>query len=112
MDIQYVTEQEKKFAVTENYLIHLYHAKQKRDYYNINIKHVVEDGKLNPNVTESQILFKIFEESAYITYDWAQNVLIPYSPQQIGFLFFKSPRKVYLFRVFNTGNILHTDRTN
>src|SRR5439155_2711616 len=101
MDIQYATEQEKKLAVTENYLTHLNRAKQERDYYNANIKHAVEDGKLNSNITESQV-FKTFEGIAHITYDWAQNVLIPYSPQQIGSLFFKSPRKVHLFGVCNT----------
>uniref|UniRef100_U9UWU0 Uncharacterized protein n=1 Tax=Rhizophagus irregularis (strain DAOM 181602 / DAOM 197198 / MUCL 43194) TaxID=747089 RepID=U9UWU0_RHIID len=49
-----------------------------------------------------------FEESAHITYDWAQNVHVPYFPQQVGSLFFKSPRKVHLFGVCNTGNFPHT----
>lgn len=112
MNIQYATEQEKKLAVTENYLNHLNRAKQERDYYNANIKHAVEDGKLNPNINKPQILFKTFDGSAHITYDWAQNVLVPYSPQQIGSLFFKSPRKVHLFGVCNTGNFPHTEQTN
>lgn len=114
MNIQFATEQEKKLEVTENYLDHLNRAKQERDYYNANIKRAVEDGKCNPNNTldKSQILFKTFNGSAHITYDWAQNVLIPYSPQQIGSLFFKSPRKVHLFGVCNTGNFPHTEQTN
>ena len=56
------------------------HAKEERDYYNINIKNAVEDGKCNPNTIESQILFKSFEGSTHIIYDWAQNVQISYSP--------------------------------
>jgi hypothetical protein len=114
MNIQFATEQEKKLEVTENYLAHLNRAKQERDYYNANIKCVVKDGKCNPNNTldKSQILFKTFKGSAHITYDWAQNVLIPYSPQQIGSLFFKSPKKVHLFGVCNTGNFPHTEQTN
>ncbi|PKC73669.1 hypothetical protein RhiirA1_437444 [Rhizophagus irregularis] len=72
----------------------------------------VEDGKRNPNKTKTQILFKSFEESAHITYDWAQNVHVPYSSQQVGSLFFKSPRKVHLFGVCNTGNFPHTEQTN
>ncbi|GES99427.1 hypothetical protein GLOIN_2v1769618 [Rhizophagus clarus] len=71
-----------------------------------------EDGQQNPNTTGSQILFKSFEGSAHIAYNWVQNVQIPYSPQQIESIFFKSPRKVYLFRVCNTGNFSHTEQTN
>jgi len=74
LDIQYAREDEKKLAIMENYLAHLNRAKQERDYYNANIMHVVEDGKCNPNINNSQILFKTFKGSAYITYDWAQNV--------------------------------------
>jgi hypothetical protein len=112
LDVQYATENEKKLTITEKYLAHLNRAKQERDYYNSNIKNAVEDGKCNPNVTGSQILFKSFEGSAHITYDWAQNVQIPYSPQQIGSIFFKSPRKIHLFGVCNTGNFPHTEQTN
>ena len=112
LDIQHTTEHEKKLAVTEKYLAHLNRAKQERDYYNTNIKCAVEDGKRNPNSIGSQISFKSFEGSAHITYDWAQNVQVPYSPQQIGSLFFRSPRKVHLFGVCNTGNFPHTEQTN
>src|SRR5947208_4981210 len=34
MEIQYTTTQEKKLAITENYLAHLNRAKQERDHYN------------------------------------------------------------------------------
>ncbi|GES76155.1 hypothetical protein GLOIN_2v1484099 [Rhizophagus clarus] len=112
LDIQYATEHEKKLAVTENYLTHLNRAKQERDYYNANITCAVEDSKCNPNTTKSEVLFKTFEGSAHIAYDWAQNVQVPYSPQQIGSLFFKSPRKVHLFGVCNIGNFPHTEQTN
>ncbi|RGB23822.1 hypothetical protein C1646_773957 [Rhizophagus diaphanus] len=111
-EIQYITEHEKKISVTKKYLVHLNHAKQERTYYNINIIRAVKDGKRNPNKTETQISFKSFEGSAHITYDWAQNVHVPYSPQQIGTLFFKSSRKVNLFGVCNTGNFPHTEQTN
>src|ERR1043165_7217534 len=112
LEIQYVTEHEKKISVTENYLTHLSRAKEERNYYNNNIIRAVEDGKRNPNKTKTQISFKSFEGSAHITYDWAQNVHVPYSPQQVRSLFFKSPRKVHLFGVCNTGNFPHTEQTN
>ncbi|EXX61866.1 hypothetical protein GLOIN_2v1484099 [Rhizophagus irregularis DAOM 181602=DAOM 197198] len=112
LEIQHTTQHEKKLSVTENYLAHLNRAKEERDYYNANITRAVEDGKCNPNRTESQVFFKTFEGSAHITYDWAQNVQVPYFPQQIGSLFFRSPRKVHLFGVCNTGNFPHTEQTN
>ncbi|CAG8600851.1 9472_t:CDS:2 [Gigaspora margarita] len=85
---------------------------KERNYYNANIINAVEDSKHNPNVVGSQILFKSFSSSAYIAYDWAQNVQIPYSLQQIGALFFKSLRKVHLFSVCNTSNFPHTQQMN
>lgn len=112
LEIQHITEHEKKISATENFLAHLDRAKQERNCYNTNIKRAVEDGKRNPNKTKTQISFKSFEGSAHITYDWAQNVHVPYSPQQVGTLFFKSPRKVHLFGVCNTGNFPHTEQTN
>jgi hypothetical protein len=91
LEIQYATKHEKKVAVTEKYLVYLDRAKQEREYYNTNIKQAVEDGKRNPNKIGSQILFKSFENMAYIMFNWAQNVQILYSSQQIGALLFKSP---------------------
>ena len=38
----------------------------------------------------------------HICYDWAQNVFIPYSPQQVGSIFFKSTFSVHLFGVCKT----------
>ena len=39
---------------------------------------------------------------AHICYDWAQNVFIPYSPQQVGSFYFKSAFSVHLFGVCKT----------
>ncbi|UZO13640.1 uncharacterized protein OCT59_005137 [Rhizophagus irregularis] len=61
LEIQHTTQHEKKLSVTENYLAHLNRAKEERDYYNANITRAVEDGKCNPNRTESQVFFKTFE---------------------------------------------------
>ena len=90
MNIQCAAEHEKKLEHTEKFLAHLNHAQQEREYYNTNIMHAVEDGKHNPNEVGPQALFKTYEGIAHIAYDWAQNIQIPYSSQQIGSLFFKS----------------------
>ncbi|CAG8784596.1 25813_t:CDS:1, partial [Dentiscutata erythropus] len=112
MNIQYTTQHEKKLELTNDYLAHLNHAQEERDYYNVNIVKATEDGKRNSNIVKSQISFKIFDGCAHIAYDWAQNVQIPYSPQQIGALYFKSSRKVHLFGICNTGNFPHTQQIN
>ncbi|GES99390.1 hypothetical protein GLOIN_2v1484099 [Rhizophagus clarus] len=61
LEIQHITEHEKKISATENFLAHLDHAKQEHNYYNTNIICAVEDGKRNPNKTITQISFKSFE---------------------------------------------------
>ena len=35
----------------------------------------------------------------YVSFDYAQNVLIPHSPQQVGPTYFKTPRKCHLFGI-------------
>ncbi len=67
LDIQYAKEDEKKLAIIKNYLAHL---NQEYDYYNTNIIYAVKDSKYNPNIINFQILFKTFEDSAHIAYNW------------------------------------------
>ncbi|CAG8688113.1 21019_t:CDS:2 [Cetraspora pellucida] len=110
LDIQYANEQEKKIEIIENYLADLNLAKEEHDYYNANIKLVINDGTCNLNQTN--IEFKFFNDYTHIAYYWTQNILVPYSLQQIGSLFFKSSHKIYLFGVCNIGNYPHTEQTN
>ncbi|CAG8572773.1 8733_t:CDS:2, partial [Scutellospora calospora] len=44
LDIQYANEYEKKIEITENYLAYLNRAKKEHDYYNANIKLVINDS--------------------------------------------------------------------
>ncbi|CAG8623983.1 4472_t:CDS:2 [Dentiscutata erythropus] len=85
MDIQYATQHKKKLELTKDYLAHLNHAQEEHDYYNKNITTAIEDGKHNPNGVESQ---------------------------QVGSLYFKSPRKAHLFGVCNTGNFPNIQQIN
>jgi hypothetical protein len=39
---------------------------------------------------------------AHVCYNWAQNVTVPYSPQQVGSIYFKSAFAVHLFGVCKT----------
>jgi hypothetical protein len=65
-------------------------ANHERMHYNNNI----EKSK-----TDSSFL--------HICYDWAQNVGIPYSPQQVGSIYFKIPFAVNIFGVCKTGEKNH-----
>ena len=44
--------------------------------------------------------------SVHLTFDFAQNIHLPYHYRQVGPLFFKSPLKVQLFGVCNEGSQL------
>ncbi len=52
----------------------------------------------NNNITISNT----HEEIAHICHDWAQNVLIPFSPQQVDQIYFKTAFAVHIFSVCNT----------
>ncbi|GES97024.1 hypothetical protein GLOIN_2v1842132 [Rhizophagus clarus] len=52
----------------------------------------------NDNINKSKDDFTI----AHVCYDWAQNIFIPYSPQQVGSIYFKSAFSVHLFGVCKT----------
>jgi hypothetical protein len=60
-------------------------ARLEREHYNNNIELSKNDLSI-----------------AHICYDWAQNVTIPYSPQQTGALYFLSGYAVHLFGVCKT----------
>ncbi|KAF0546606.1 chaperonin: PROVISIONAL [Gigaspora margarita] len=76
--------------VQAEYNEHKEAADLERQHYNNNI----EESKNNLNIT-------------HICYDWAQNVSIPYSPQQVGSLYFKSTFFVHIFGVCKTSEQNH-----
>ncbi|KAF0476725.1 chaperonin: PROVISIONAL [Gigaspora margarita] len=72
--------------VQAEYNKHKEAADLERKHYNNNI----EESKNNPDI-------------AHICYDWAQSVHIPFLPQQVGSLYFKSSFSVNIFGVCKTG---------
>jgi hypothetical protein len=70
----------------KQYEEHRVAANLERQHYNDNVK-----NSKNDNLT------------MHICYNWAQNVSIPYSPQQIGSIYFKSAYAVHLFGICKTG---------
>ncbi|KAF0375117.1 chaperonin: PROVISIONAL [Gigaspora margarita] len=45
----------------------------------------------------------ILPDTGHVCYDWAQNVPVPYSPQQIGTTYFKYALQAHIFGICNTG---------
>lgn len=66
---------------------HLSIADLERQHYN----NIIEKSKIDPTIT-------------HICYDWAQSVGAPYSPQQVGAIYFKSPFIIHLFGICSTDN--------
>ncbi|CAG8564209.1 14267_t:CDS:2 [Cetraspora pellucida] len=56
-------------SISGCYLNYLNRVQKEYDYYNANIINAVKDGKYNPNVVVSQILFKSFSSSTHIAYN-------------------------------------------
>ena len=65
-----------------NYEEHIAAASHERQHYN----KTIEKCKNDPT-------------SVHICYDWAQSVSAPYSPQQVGSIYFKSPFKIHIFGI-------------
>src|SRR3954453_679486 len=58
----------------------------------------LEHQHYNDNIDKSKDDLTI----AHVCYNWAQNVFIPYSSQQVGSIYFKSAFSVHLFGVCKT----------
>ena len=84
-NIQYAKDIDEKNKVAFNLKNHKNEAEKERQYY-------------NNNITTSNTS----KEIAHICYDWAQNVPIPFSPQQAGQIYFKTAFAVHIFGVCST----------
>ncbi|GET04171.1 hypothetical protein GLOIN_2v1842132 [Rhizophagus clarus] len=73
------------YIIKNQYDEHQKKADLERQHYNNNIEQSKHDLSI-----------------AHICYDWAQNVTIPYSLQQVGSIYFKSTFAVHLFGVCKT----------
>ena len=71
--------------IKKQYEEHYKAAELERQHYNNNIEKSRNDLSI-----------------AHICYDWAQNITIPYSPQQVGSIYFKIAFAIHLFGVCKT----------
>src|SRR6185436_19436804 len=76
-------------------------VKLERNYYNKNTKLAEEQRKLvNEHfMTRGKADYCSVNATAHYSYDWAQNVHVPHSDQQISKIYYLSPRKVHLFGI-------------
>lgn len=81
---------------------HLAHAKLERQYYRNQVKECRDICKeladMNPGLPNTR------DVSMHISFDYAQQILFPYNPQQPGPAYFKTSRKCQVFGVCCEGN--------
>ncbi|KAG9285729.1 hypothetical protein G9A89_001617 [Geosiphon pyriformis] len=79
---------------------HLAKAKLEKNYYNKNTK-LAEQRKLvnQHSPTHVKAQYRSVDATVYYSYDWAQNVHVPHSDQQIGKVYYLSARKMHLFGI-------------
>jgi len=80
---------------------HLVKAKLERNYYNKNTKLAEEQRKLVDEqfTIRGKADYCSVDATAHYSYDWAQNVHVPHSDQQVSKIYYLSPRKVHLFGI-------------
>jgi len=79
---------------------HLVKAKLERNYYNKNTKLAEQQRKLvNEHFITRGKAYCSIDATAHYSYDWAQNVHVPHSDQQVSKIYYLSPRKVHLFGI-------------
>ena len=75
---------------------HLVKAKLERNYYNKNTKLAEQQRKLvddNYVVTRGKADYCSINATAHYSYDWAQNVHVPHSDQQVSKIYYLIPHK-------------------
>ena len=81
---------------------HLAHAKSERHYYRQQVEKCRETWKLLSDRIPGKPNSR--ELTMHISFDYAQQVLFPYNPQQPGPAYFKTARRCQVFGVCNEGN--------
>jgi len=84
-DIRFTNDDDEKENLKFEYKNHKTDAERERSHYT----NIIEKSKNDSTVT-------------HICYDWAQSVAAPFSSQQVGSIYFKSPFIIHLFGVCKT----------
>ncbi|CAG2211264.1 unnamed protein product [Mytilus edulis] len=89
-----------KLVTTQKLIDHIQSARTEREYYKLCTQRSRDELKLaeSPIGKYNTPCFKNFENVHY-TFDFSQYVNLPHSSQQVGALYFLTPRKVQIFGV-------------
>ena len=80
-------KEEEAQGLLKRYKEHLAKAKLERKYYNTNTKLAEEQRQLvneHYSMANGTVQYCTVDTTAHYGYDWAQNVHVPHSDQQIG----------------------------
>ena len=97
--LQYNARKEEEAKdLLKKYKENLVKAKLERNYYNKNTKLTEQQRKLVDEhfITRGKASYCSVDATAHYSYDWAQNVHVPHSDQQVSKIYYLSPRKVHL----------------
>jgi len=96
--------EDEKIRVHQQAIEHLENAKKERDYYYHCIK-IAEKHYHAIRNKQRKIINKPNSRQISMHYSWdfAQQIPYPYENQQVGPIYFKTPRKAHLFGVCNEG---------
>ena len=98
--LQYNARKEEEAKdLLKNFKEHLVKAKTERNYYNKNTKLAEQQRKLVDDNYAVTADYCSIDATAHYSYDWAQNVHVPHSDQQVSKIYYLSPRKVHLFGI-------------
>lgn len=96
---------EEKIQLHKQAIIHLEGAKKERDFYweciRISEKNYISLGVKEKATASSRSNFRPF--SMHYSWDFAQQIHYPYENQQVGPIYFKTPRRAQLFGVCSEG---------
>ena len=93
-NIKFTDDDNEKENIKFEYKKHQMDAERERGHYN----KIIEKRTNDLTIT-------------HICYDWAQSVVAPFSPQQVGSIYFKSPFVIHLFGICNTNDV-KSDQSN
>ena len=75
---------------------HLARARECREYYRSQCSEASQFlGSLSKEPTNEEVV----EGPIHVSFDYVQNLQIPHMPQQVGPIYFKTPRKCHLFGI-------------
>ncbi len=76
--------------------MHLAKSREYREYYR---NQCLKSRNTWNDLTDDENNAESFDGPIHISFDYAQNLQVPHMPQQVGPIYFKTPRKCHLFGV-------------